>query len=364
MPVTYEDVLMFIQKGDVWSWATLLGVAFGGAILIRFTVKVLSTRLRILSSRTAFKWDDILVNMIASTRGYVIFVWLFNALEGLMTITPRADRISDIVTVAVTALQIVFWGLEIIRGWHTTYLEQRVQRDASSAAALGLIYTGLRAAFIGIVILTALNNIGVDVHAFVAGLGVGGIAIALAAQTILADLLASFSIVLDKPFVVGDFIVVGNLNGVVENIGIKTTRVRALSGEQIVFSNKDLLGSRVQNFKTMWQRRVVQKFSVTYDTPSEKLRQIPGWIRGFVEAEPKLKFDRCHFAYYATSSLDYELVFLVTDPDYNVYMDLQQELFLRVLEKFADEGVSFAFPTQSLKLDPTIEAERKTLPRA
>ena len=150
--------------------------------------------------------------------------------------------------------------------------------------------------------------------------------------------MGSFSIVLDKPFVVGDFIVVGSLNGVVENIGIKTTRVRALSGEQIVFSNKDLLSSRVQNFKSMWQRRVVQKFSVAYATPPEKLRPIPGWIRAFVEREPKLKFDRCHLAYYGASTLDFELVFMVTDPDYNVYMDLQQELFLRNPGKICGRG--------------------------
>ena len=355
MPFPLNDIYAFLAKGDLWSWLSTLGLALGLTVVVRLAISFVAASLRKLSSRTPFVWDDVAVNVLASTRGWVIFVLLFNALEPLMTISARADRVTDVLAVMAMAMQIIFWGFGIISGWHQTYLETRVQRDASSAAALGLLYTAMRAGFVVIVLLSALNNLGVDVHALVAGLGVGSLAIGLAAQNILQDLLASFSIVLDKPFVVGDFIVVGNLNGTVENIGIKTTRVRALSGEQIVFSNKNLLDSRVQNFKSLWQRRVVQKFSVAYSTPREKLREVPVWIRALVEADQRLKFDRCHLAFLGDLSLDFELVYLVLDPDYNLYMDRQQQLFLDVLERFAAENIELAVPTKSVTITKPAE---------
>jgi small-conductance mechanosensitive channel len=174
------------------------------------------------------------------------------------------------------------------------------------------------------------------------------VAVALAAQNILGDLLASVSILLDKPFVVGDFIVVGEKAGTVETIGVKTTRLRSISGEQLVFSNKFILESQIQNYKRMWQRRVVLKFAVPYRTPIEKLEQVPGWIKEIVTAESKLSFDRCHLAYLSASSLDFELAFYVLDTDFNVYMDLQQQLFWSVMRKFENEGVKFALPTQAV----------------
>ncbi len=172
-------------------------------------------------------------------------------------------------------------------------------------------------------LLLALDNLGVDVTALVAGLGVGGIAVALAVQSILGDLFASLSIVLDKPFVIGDFIIVGDLLGTVENVGIKTTRVRSLSGEQLIFSNADLLNSRIRNYGRMYERRVVFTVGVTYDTPRHKLEDF---------------------------SLDFETVYYVQDPAYNLYMDIQQAINLELYQRFADEGIEFAYPTQTLFL--------------
>ena len=164
-------------------------------------------------------------------------------------------------------MQVAIWGFYVIKNWRQIYLDQRVKKDPSSSAALGLLFTAVQVTFLIVLVLIGLSNLGVDITALLAGLGVGGIAVALAAQNILGDLLASLSIVLDKPFVVGDFIVAGSEKGTVEHIGIKTTRLRSLSGEELIFSNKDLLESRVQNFKRMWVRRVVQSFVVVYSTP-------------------------------------------------------------------------------------------------
>jgi small-conductance mechanosensitive channel len=201
------------------------------------------------------------------------------------------------------------------------------------------------------VLLLILDNLGVDVTALVAGLGIGGVAIALAVQNILGDLFASLSIVLDQPFVLGDFIVIGELAGSVENIGIKTTRVRSISGEQLVFSNADLLGSRIRNFGRMEQRRVVFSIGVTYQTPIDKLERIPALIRSAVEAEEQVRFDRSHFSSYGDFSLNFETVYFVESSDYAKHMDILQAVNLRIYKSFADEGIEFAYPTQTLILE-------------
>jgi small-conductance mechanosensitive channel len=198
------------------------------------------------------------------------------------------------------------------------------------------------------VLLVLLDNLGVNVTTLIAGLGVGGIAIALAAQNILGDLFSSLSIVFDKPFVVGDFIIVGDFLGSVEHVGLKTTRLRSLSGEQLVFSNTDLLNSRVRNYGRMFERRVVSSLGVTYRTPADKLARIPTMIREIAEREQKLRFDRAHFQTFGESALLFEYVYYVLTPDYNFYMDVQQRINLALFEQFAAEGIEFAYPTQTL----------------
>jgi small-conductance mechanosensitive channel len=169
-------------------------------------------------------------------------------------------------------------------------------------------------------------------------------------QNVLSDLFASLSIVLDKPFVIGDFIIVDDLLGSVEYIGLKTTRIRSLSGEQIVFSNTDLLNARIRNFKRMYQRRAAFTFGVTYQTPYEQLATIPQMVRDIIEDQDAASFDRAHFFRYGASSLEFEVVYHVLDPDYNRYMDIQQAINLELFRRFEAEGISFAYPTQTLYL--------------
>jgi small-conductance mechanosensitive channel len=198
------------------------------------------------------------------------------------------------------------------------------------------------------VLLVLLDNLGVDITALVAGLGVGGIAVALAAQNILGDLFASLSIVLDKPFVVGDFIAIGEFLGSVEHVGLKTTRLRSLSGEQVVFSNADLLGSRVRNYGRMFERRVLFSLGVTYQTPPDKMRRIPVMIREIVESQDRVRFDRAHFQGFGDFALLFEVVYYVLSREYNVHMDIQQSINMTLLERFAAEGIEFAYPTQTV----------------
>ncbi len=203
------------------------------------------------------------------------------------------------------------------------------------------------------ILLLVLDNLGVNITALVAGLGVGGIAVALAMQTILGDLFASLSIVLDKPFVVGDFLIIGDLLGSVEYVGLKTTRLRSLSGEQLVFSNSDLLGSRIRNYGRMYERRVQFNIGVTYQTPRDRLVKIPQIIREAVEQQSDTRFDRSHFKEYGDFSLVFESVYYVMGPDYNKYMDIQQAINLHIHERFEQQGIEFAYPTQTLFVQQT-----------
>jgi len=199
---------------------------------------------------------------------------------------------------------------------------------------------------IGIVFL--MDNLGFNISAVVAGLGIGGIAIALAAQAILGDLFSYFVIFFDRPFEVGDFINVGDKVGTVEYTGIKTTRVRALSGEQLVFANTDLTNSRIHNFKKMEKRRVVFKLGVVYQTLADTLAEIPNLVKEIIEKQPDTTFDRGHFATYGDFSLNFEFVYFVLSSDYVKFMDTQQRINLEIYKEFENRGIEFAYPTQTL----------------
>jgi small-conductance mechanosensitive channel len=186
------------------------------------------------------------------------------------------------------------------------------------------------------------------VNAVIAGLGVGGVAVALAAQTILGDLFNYFVIIFDRPFVEGDFIVVDELKGEIEKIGIKSTRIRSIDGEMLIISNSNLMGSRIRNFKRMERRRAAFSIGVTYQTSPEVMARIPGMIRQIVESIPLAALDRAHFKSFADSSLIFETVYFVLDREYTVYMDIQQQINIEIMKKFADEKIEFAYPTQTV----------------
>jgi small-conductance mechanosensitive channel len=222
----------------------------------------------------------------------------------------------------------------------------------------------LRALLWSVLLLAILANMGVNITAFVASLGVGGVAVALAVQSILSDLFASLAIGLDKPFEIGDFIVFGDVAGSIEHIGLKTTRIRSLSGEQIVCSNTELLKNTIHNYKRMSERRILFGFGVTYDASPEQLREIPQIVKQAVESAGNTRFDRAHFKQFGESSLDFEVVYYVTEPGYNVYMDIQQHINLDLMTALANNAVEFAFPTRTLHVvgDGVHEAESTQRP--
>jgi small-conductance mechanosensitive channel len=265
------------------------------------------------------------------------------------------DRVSSFVGSAAflgLLYQILHWAGALIGSGTAVYVERERLAGAEITTIQGIGVLARLAVGV-IVVLVGLDHFGVNITAMVAGLGVGGVAVALAVQNILGDLFASLSIVLDKPFVVGDFIVVGEQRGTVEQIGLKTTRVRSLSGEQLVFSNGDLLSSRIQNFKRMDQRRVLFRIGVTYQTPRSALEAIPVRLRAIVESQESVRFDRAHFVEYGDFALIFEVVYFVLSADYNVYMEIQQKINLGLHEAFEQERIEFAYPTQRLYLSRT-----------
>ena len=346
------EIIQEIFRGDSpWSLPVFLVLAGLLTSLLKAALNFISVRLRRFTMQTTTHWDDVFVDVLDGLRWVVLYIWIFYVMVHSFIPLQRGSKALQILLVVLTGYQFAVWGFYIIRNWRDTYLEEKMGKDASSASVLGLMYAGVQAVFLTILVLMSLSNLGIDIGALIAGLGVGGIAVALAAQNILGDLFASLSIVLDKPFVIGDSIKVGEDVGVVERIGIKSTRVTSLSGEELIFSNKMLLDHRIRNFKRLVHRRVVQNFGLTYSTSPDVVERIPVWIQEFFETKPDLKFDRCHFKNFGASSLDFELVFFVTNPDYNLYMDLQQQLLLHIMRKFQAEKVDFAFPTQSLYIE-------------
>ncbi len=270
----------------------------------------------------------------------------------ILALDARAIAAVRSLAAIVLILQAAIWGNVLIAFGITWYAKDNRIEDAASVTTMSALAFLAKLVLWTIAFLLVLDNMGVDVTALIAGLGVGGIAVALAAQNVLGDLFASLSIVLDKPFVLGDFIVVGDYMGTVEHIGLKTTRVRSLSGEQLVIPNHDLLTSRIRNYKLMQERRVVFGIGVTYETPVAQLREIPQIIKEAITSQDQTRFDRAHFKGFGDSALTYEAVYYVLVADYNIYMDIQQRINFFLFDKFAELGIDFAYPTQMVYLNP------------
>ncbi len=332
-------------------WAVAAGVFLLLLLVFKLIKRFVARRIEELAARTATKWDDALVDTLGATKLW--FLVLISAYFTTRLVLPLPDHISavaDKIAILATLLQAAIWGIALLNSGIARYIEQRRETDAEMVTAVSAMSILAKMLLWSVVTILALANLGVDITALVAGLGIGGVAVALAAQNILGDLFASLSIVLDKPFVLGDFITVGDDMGNVEKIGLKTTRLRSLSGEQIIFSNADLLKSRIRNFKRMYQRRIVFSLSVTYDTPREKLEEIPKIIREIIEGRESTRFDRSHFKQYGDSALLFETVYFVLSPDFNLYMDLQQAINLAIHDRFSQRQIEFALPTRTVKV--------------
>jgi small-conductance mechanosensitive channel len=346
--VQYLEMTFYGNTLRDWIVAVLVAaVLFSVLELAR---AVLVRHLGHLSRRTATFLDNAAVAALRGSRRWFFVIVALGFGSQFLALPPTVRGAVDRVMLLAFLLQLAIWGGTAIRAYVQEYTTARVEEDAASVTTVRALAFILNVAVWAILFLMALDNFGINITAMVAGFGIGGIAIALAVQNILGDLFASLSIVLDKPFVYGDFIIVDDLMGTVEHIGIKTTRLRSLSGEQLVFANSDLLKSRVRNFKRMYERRIVFQIGVTYQTPREKIELVPQMIRRAVEELPDTRFDRSHFKEFGDFSLNFETVFFVLKPDFQTYMDRQQSINLEIHRRFEEHGIEFAYPTQTLYL--------------
>ena len=327
------------------SAAVFFGV-FGGLPIAK---AVTLRHLKALAKRTTNDFDDLLHDLLRRLVGP--FVYLFAALYFAtlsLSLPENIGRLLHGLFVVVLTVKVTQTLQEIIAYGIRKWAERTVQEDPTSVAMLKNMTLVVRFFLWAAALLFIFDNLEINVTAFVASLGVGGVAIALAAQAVLGDAFSSFAIFADKPFKVGDFIIVDDLLGTVEHVGFKTTRIRSLGGEQLIFSNSDLTSSRIKNYKRMRERRVVFSLGVTYQTPVEKVKALPPMIKGIIEENQNARFDRSNFQSFGDFALIFETVFYVLSPNYNVYMDLQQSINFRLMEEFEEAGIEFAYPTQQL----------------
>ena len=323
-----------------------LVILISGVFLVKIFKTLFFKSLKKWTASTDNIYDDAILRILERDLVPVVYIGVVYLAIKNLTLHPILDRVLEVLAIIGTTFLIVRLftaSVEyIIKIYWITYHRNNANVEQSINALLPAIRVIVWV--IGIVFL--LDNLGFDISAVVASLGIGGVAIALASQGVLQDLFSYFSILLDRPFELKDFIIVGDYLGTVEYVGIKTTRLKSLSGEEIIIANTDLTSSRIRNFKRMRQRRIVFKFGVVYKTDTDKLALIPVLIEDIINNTQNATCDRAHFCGYGEYSLDFEVVYFVTTNDYNIYMDAQQQINLNIKSEFAKHNIEFAFPTQ------------------
>lgn len=348
-----------IINNTIRDWIISFSIILGVIIILRLFQSLIINKVRSLTAKTKTTIDDFIISTVQASVMPLLYVLTFYF--GLQYLSFSV-KVQSVIHIAVMFV-ITFFVLKIISSFIAYVFRQALlkhgktgQREKQSRGILLIVQIVIW--LIGLLFL--VDNLGYDITTVVAGLGIGGIAIALAAQTILGDLFSYFVIFFDKPFEIGDFIIVDDKMGTVEYVGIKTTRIRTLSGEQLVCSNTDLTNSRVHNYKRMQERRVVFSFGIVYSTDFWKLELIPQLVKKIIEGLPDTRFDRAHFKDFGDFSLNFEVVYYVLSSDYNVYMDRQQSVNLKIFGLFAKEQVEFAFPTQTVLLNNTHESKHES----
>lgn len=347
--MNYLDTKFWNNPMSQWlTAAAILIVSLLAMVLLkRHLVKLLQK----WASNTTTHVDDIIIRAVERLINPVFIICGLYFSFSVLHLDKKASQIIH----GALLLIITYYVLKIFttafKQFVFFFIRKQENSELKEKQAKGLILIVNIVIWILGIIFT-IDNLGYDVTTLIAGLGIGGIAIALAAQAILGDLFSYFVIFFDRPFEIGDFIIVDDKMGVVEYIGIKTTRLRTLGGEQLVCSNTDLTNSRVHNYKRMARRRVVFKLGVIYQTSNELVKKIPGIVKSIITSVEKTTFDRGHFSGFGDSSLDFEFVYYIEDADYNKYMDIHQSILLDILQHFETQGIQFAYPTQTLFIQP------------
>jgi small-conductance mechanosensitive channel len=338
-----------IMGNTIEQWGAALLVASGSTAILYAVRHYVLCKLRAVAGRTETRLDDIFVTVLARTHTLAIWVVALYLGSQMLSLTAYQQTIVTRVAIAALLMQAAVWGDAGLRAWRDQF-RTGAPGDSERRASSAVLTFVSRLTLWVVIFLMVLDNFGFNITTLVASLGIGGVAVALAVQNILGDLFASLSIMLDKPFEPGDFIIVGDTLGWVEHIGLKTTRVRGLGGEEVVFSNGELLKSRIHNHKRLERRRVAFMVRVAYGTPEEKLRAIPEMIRDIVSRHDTAGFEHTHLMGYGDWSLNFEVVYQFRSPDYFAHLDTQQAIFFDIYRRFAEEKIEFAHPMSIIRV--------------
>ena len=349
------DAIYFGYSLHAWITALVIFAAvFAVLVLAR---RALIARLEVVAPRTVTRVDDLALGTLRRTsKVFLGFVALAAAWAGFPEQPGKLDHYVDLAARLALYVQMVSWGNGAVAFWLRGARADRAEHDKAALTSLNLLGIVARVTLWVLLVLLGLDAFGVNVTALVTGLGVAGVAVALAVQSTLGDLLASLSIALDKPFVVGDYIGVDQYQGTVENVGLKTTRIRALSGEQIVIANAELLKARIRNYQRQVERRVAFQIALDPGTPPAAVERVPAHLRAIIAEIPQTRLDRSHFSAISDAAFVVETVYFVTSADYTLYMDIQQRINLALLERLQTEQVQLAFPAREtvvLNVGPT-----------
>lgn len=333
---------------SAYLWA--IGYFAAGLALLALLRHWILARLRKVAERTESQVDDFLIGSLEKTLVPLLYFGVFYLATQNLSLSPAAQKVLSTLGVVILTFMVVRF-LSAVLEFLLREVWMKKEGKETRERNLRILFPVLRVVLWGLALVFLLDNLGFQISAVIAGLGIGGIAVAMASQAILGDLFSYVAILLDKPFEIGDFIILdGGFMGTIEYIGIKTTRVRSLTGEQIVIPNSDLTSHRVRNFKRMQERRMTFRLGVTYETSPEKVERAVAIVRELIRKHAGVRFERAHFASFGPSSLDLEAVYWVLSADYNMAMDIQQDLNLEIQRSFAREGIEFAFPTQTIHL--------------
>jgi small-conductance mechanosensitive channel len=349
----FGEILTYTFLGNsLKEYLIALAIFILTIVVLKLFKKVGIAKLKKMADHTRMEIDDLIIKIIESI-GWPFYVVL--ALWISFQSLHLPEKIGKYFSFFILIL-IVYYLVKAIQefiNFGTSKLVKKREKEGKKidTSAIKLLNNALKAVVWLIAILIVLQNLGFDITTLIAGLGIGGLAIALALQAVLGDILSCFSIYFDKPFEIGDFIIAGDDLGTVKKIGIKSTRIQSLWGEEIVISNKELTETRVRNYKKLKKRRIEFAFGVTYETPTKKLEKIPNIVKDIISQDELTQLDRVHFQKFGDFSLVFDVVYYVLTPDYNKYMDIQQEINFALKERFEKEGIEFAYPTQTIFLN-------------
>ena len=334
-----------------YDYFLALLILIGSVIILKIFQVIVLSRLRKIAKKTKTDFDDVLIEAFSSVKPPFYFLVAIYLGVKVLVLPSLITIIIDFLFLIVIVYTVVVALQRIVDYFIRTMIVKNEDKSSDkkySESMLKALSMIIKVCLWVIALILVLSNLGINVTSLIASLGIGGIAIALALQGILSDMFSSFSIYIDKPFQIGDYITVGKDSGTVERIGLKSTRLRSLQGEELVISNQELTKARVSNFKRMEKRRVLVSLGVVYNTTQEQLRRIPGMVESIITKVDEVEYSRCHFKSYGDSSLNFELVYFVKTKEYSIYMDRKQEINLAIFEAFTKEKIEFAYPTQTV----------------